>query len=121
MMRFAVRFRVSAMVALVLVASVACDETSTGGAPSPTRDATITMPGLSYSPSAVTIPVGGRVLWVGSGIIHNVNFGGVPDAPGGCSNWSFGDCLLQFNVAGSFNYICTIPGHGSMFGTVTVN
>ena len=113
------RFRVSALVALVVMAGVACDETSTNGVVTE-RDATITMPGLSFSPSAVTIPVGGRVLWVGSGITHNVSFGGAPDAPGGCGNWSVGDCLRQFNVAGSFGYICTIPGHGSMVGVVTV-
>ena len=114
------RFRVSAVVALIVAASVACDETSTGGAPSPERDATIVMPGLSFSPDAVTIPVGGKVLWVGSGVIHNVYFGGAPGSPGGCGDWSIGDCLRQFNVAGSYGYICTIPGHGSMFGVVTV-
>ena len=109
------------MVALVVVASAACDETSTGGVPSPERDATVTMPGpeFPFSPPGVTIPLGGKVLWAGSGITHNVAFGS-PDAPPGCPNWSFGDCIRQFNVAGVYSYGCTISGHSSMVGVVTV-
>jgi plastocyanin len=114
-----VRFRVISAVALVVAASVACDNTATNGVFTE-RDATIVMPGLSFSPDAVTIPVGGKVLWVGSGVIHNVAFGSTPGAPGGCPNWSVGDCLRQFDVAGAFGYVCTIPGHGSMVGLIRV-
>jgi plastocyanin len=102
-------------VAFVVAASVACDKTSTGGV-FVERDETIVMPGNTFSPDAVTIPVGGKVLWVGSGVVHNVVFGS-PDAPSGCGNWAIGDCLRTFPVAGIFDYVCTL--HSGMFGRVT--
>ena len=112
------RFRVSAVVALVVVASAACDETSTGGAPSPERDVTISMPGNTFSPMGVTVPIGGKVLWVGSGTTHNVAFL-VTDGPSGCSNWSIGDCLRTFPTAGTYPYTCTL--HPGMDGVVSVH
>ena len=113
------RFRMSAAVALaVIVVSVACDETTTGGVPSPMRDATVTMGTNFFTPNAVTIPVGGKVLWVYPGSVHNVNFGGVQGAPGGCGNFVVGDCLRQFDVAGQFFYNCTL--HPGMDGVVSV-
>ena len=113
------RFRENVVVALVVIAaSVACDATDTGGVTSPMRDATVTMGTNFFTPSAVTIPVGGKVLWVYPGSVHNVNFGGVPNAPGGCGNFVVGDCLLQFNVAGRFFYNCTL--HPGMDGVVSV-
>jgi plastocyanin len=112
-----VRFRLSVAVALVVVASVACDTVDSAGITGPVRDKTITMPGNTFDPDVVTIPVGGKVLWVGSGVVHNVAFGS-PDAPSGCGNWSFGDCLRTFPVAGIFDYLCTL--HPGMVGRVTV-
>ena len=109
------RFRVIMAVALVVAVSVACDETSTNGVFTE-RDATVVMPGNAFSPLTVTVPVGGKVLWVGSGTVHNVAFGS-PDAPSGCPNWSIGDCLRTFPVAGIFDYICTL--HPGMAGRVT--
>ena len=113
------RFRMSAAMALVVAASLACDTVDTGGVAGPVRDVDVTTPNNTFLPDAVTIPVGGRVMWVGSGVEHNVNFGGVqPDAPSGCGRWSFGDCIRQFPVAGTFNYNCTF--HPGMVGRVTV-
>ena len=110
------RFPASLAVALVVVASVACDNTSTNGVFTQ-RDATVTMIGNSFDPVAVTVPVNGKVLWVGSGTTHNVAFGSA-DAPSGCGNWSIGDCLRTFPTAGIFDYVCTL--HSGMAGRVTV-
>jgi plastocyanin len=111
-----VRLRVIVAVALVMAVSVACDETSTNGVFTE-RDATVVMPGNTFSPVSVTIPVGGKVLWVGSGVVHNVVFGS-PDAPSGCGNWAIGDCLRTFPEAGIFDYVCSL--HSGMVGRVTV-
>lgn len=104
--------------ALVVAASLACDTVDSGGVTGPVRNVDVTMPGNFFLPEQVTVPVGGKVLWVGSGTEHNVAFSAVPDAPGGCVRWSFGDCLRTFPVAGTYDYQCTL--HPGMIGRVTV-
>ena len=112
------RFRVILAVALVGAVSVACDDKSTGGITGPERDATVTMGENYFAPRDVTIPVGGKVLWVYSGVRHNVDFGAQANAPSGCGTFSVGQCLRTFPTAGFFGYDCTL--HAGMVGSVTV-
>lgn len=112
------RLGTSVVVALVVAASVACDHVDTGGVTGPVRDATVTMPSNNtFFPGTVSVPVGGKVLWVGSGVTHNVIFFDA-NAPAGCNAWSIGDCLLTFPNAGTFGYVCSL--HNNMDGIVTV-
>jgi plastocyanin len=72
-----------------------------------------------YSPSALSLKVGGTVEWFFEGI-HDVVFtsgsGAEPsDCPRGVTS-----CSRTFDVAGAFTYRCTLPGHDAMVGSVTV-
>ncbi len=75
-------------------------------------NATITTPGLLFSPDDVTIPPGGVVVWQISGTTHNVTFersappgGNIPDTPPGTS------VTRTFPQVGDYKYECTIhPG-----------
>lgn len=85
----------------------------------PPSSATVTTPGVSFSPSTVTIAPGGTVTWQLSGARHNVTFtgpvpagGNVPDTdPGGTAS-------RTFTAPGSYPYVCT--RHDGMAGRVVV-
>ena len=89
-----------------------------GGAPT-----IVTLSGTSFSPSNVTIPVGGTVRWVVSNGSHTVT----PDNPGQTGVWS-GTGLLDpgqqfeftFTTAGEFDYHCIPHESLGMTGTITV-
>jgi trimeric autotransporter adhesin len=90
-----------------------------GGGGAPPGSATVTTPGVTFNPSAVTIGVGGTVTWQFSGARHNVVFrsaappgGNIPDTEPGIS------VSRTFNTAGTYDYDCT--RHNGMSGRVVV-
>jgi plastocyanin len=93
--------------------------TSPSPAPPSGSTATVTTPGETFSPSNVTIGVGGTVTWQFSGARHNVTFrataptgGNIPDQEAGTS------ASRTFTTAGTYDYECT--RHSGMTGRVTV-
>ena len=75
---------------------------------------------FSFSPSAVTIRVGGTVTWsneTGS-VAHNVTFTSTPGAPANVANFASGNANRTFASSGTFSYHCT--NHQGMTGQVTV-
>jgi plastocyanin len=81
---------------------------------------TVQVANNSFTPNAITIPVGTVVTWEWQGITaaHNVTFGA--GGPGSIPDRTSGSAQLTFNTPGTFNYACT--NHPpNMVGTVTVN
>lgn len=80
---------------------------------------TVTTPNNSFSPSSVSIPVGGTVTWQVSGSTHNVTFSGNPPAGGHIGDTSPGGSASRtFSTPGTYGYQCT--RHSGMSGSVTV-
>jgi plastocyanin len=90
-------------------AAVACNASGSGTA--------ATIADFAFNPDPITVAVGERITWTNNdNTAHTVSFEGGPD----CGNLGGGASqTVQFNVAGSFPYLCKL--HGNMTGTVTVN
>jgi plastocyanin len=89
----------------------------TPGAPAPPapKTAAVTLANKAFSPSSVTIAVGGTVTWTNNDGAHNVTAnGGAFKSP----TFSSGTFKFTFTKAGTYPYNCTL--HGGMNGTVTV-
>jgi len=89
----------------------------TPGAPAPRAPATasVTLANKAFSPSSVTIAVGGTVTWTNNDGAHNVTAnGGTFKSP----IFSTGTFKFTFTKAGTYPYSCTL--HGGMNGTVIV-
>lgn len=86
----------------------------------PPLAATVTTPGETFSPAAVTIGVGGIVTWQFTGSTrHNVTFSGTAPAGGNIPDTDPGGTAQRtFSTAGTYNYTCT--RHSGMDGSVTV-
>lgn len=86
---------------------------------------TVAVTDYKYTPSALTITVGDKVIWTNTGAVgHNVNgttttFPTNPESFGNDVglNWSY---EFVFNTAGTYKFQCD-PHAGSMNGTVVVN
>jgi plastocyanin len=78
---------------------------------------TVTMKGLAFNPSALTINKGANVTWTNDdSTTHTVTSDTGAFESG---NLSPGNSFThQFNETGTFSYHCTI--HPSMIGTITV-
>jgi len=81
----------------------------------------------TFSPAALTVPVGTTVTWRNdAGILHNVtwndaagrNAAQAGDGTGDIPNFSTGSHTRLFNTAGTYGFKCTI--HQGMNGTLTV-
>lgn len=83
----------------------------------PPLSAQIDMPGNAFTPSAVTIKVGGTVTWVFTANPHNVQISGT-GAPASISETMNASVDRTFNTAGTFGMTCTL--HVGMTGTITV-
>jgi plastocyanin len=106
----------SAVVMVLAMAGVACDDTATGTSD---YDAQISVSDNNFFPSNVTIPLRGRVLWIWSGSNpHDVVFVGQANAPQNCAIQGSGLCGRRFFTQGSFGYVCTL--HAGMTGVVNV-
>jgi plastocyanin len=104
--------------------------TTSTGEPEGNMTANVTLQGNQYSPSIVTILVGGTVTWMheDGSTAHTVTADdGSFDSSPTCANPLpiQQDCLTQgetfthtFSTVGEFSYHCKI--HGSMTGTVRV-
>jgi plastocyanin len=103
----------------------------TGGPPANTNE--ITLLNQSFSPNAITIPVGTTVTWMwqacdasggggyGSGnacVTHNVTFDDGSNIAS--ATQSSGTFTRNFTTAGVFKYHCGIHGAAIMSGQVTV-
>jgi plastocyanin len=88
--------------------------------PGPPLTATVTTPGESFSPAAVTIRTGGTVTWQFTGSTrHNVTFNGTAPTGGNIPDTNAGGSAQRtFATAGTYNYTCT--RHDGMNGSVTV-
>lgn len=104
----------------LVVAATAC-----GGSDSPTggnnnNDGTIVTASAAnvFSPSSVTIALGGTVTWEFGPVDHNVIFTGTAGAPASISPTHSTSVSRTFNTAGSFAYLCSL--HSGMAGVVFV-
>jgi plastocyanin len=94
------------------------------GAPSVTFTtnvtATVAVANNSFTPNAITVPLGSTVTWQwqGTTAAHNVTFAATPGAPADVGNMTSGSAQRTFNTAGTFNYQCT--NHVGMTASVTV-
>lgn len=88
--------------------------------PSAPSTATVTTPGETFSPSTVTIAVGGTVTWQFTGSSrHNVTFSGTAPTGGNIPDTDPGGSASRtFTAAGTYNYSCT--RHSGMNGSVVV-
>lgn len=82
--------------------------------------ATVTTPGTSFNPAAVTIAAGGTVTWQFTGSArHNVTFNGTAPAGGNIPDTNAGTSVTRtFAAAGTYSYVCT--RHSGMTGQVIV-
>jgi plastocyanin len=110
------RVRASAALALAAAIGMACDNTTDGG--SIDADAVVSVANDYFAPNAVTVRVGGKVLWIWPGSRHNVVFYGKPGSPANCQVISTGACERTFPMTGQFDYTCTL--HAGMDGLVNV-
>jgi plastocyanin len=81
--------------------------------------AVVTMPGFSFVPYQVTIRAGQQVYFEFPQTPHNVIFNRKPGAPADIQETRNRSVARQFDVAGSFEYDCTL--HPGMSGLVVVN
>jgi plastocyanin len=98
-----------------------------GGQQPPASTSTaVSVKNNSFDPSTTTVNAGTTVTWTWDACIddgygtracvdHNVTF----DGGGGSATQSTGSYSRQFNVAGTFNYRCTVHG-AAMTGQVVV-
>jgi plastocyanin len=102
-----------------LATVVACSSDKATGSEQESGATVVASADARFSPSAVTVPLGGTVTWRFEATPHNVMFrvaSGAPgDIPGSNANTSV---ARTFGVAGSYGYDCTL--HPGMSGTVTV-
>ena len=87
-----------------------------------TATASVTTPGLSFSPQTVHVTKGGTVSWTMSGI-HNVTWDNPPATVANSPTCNTGNCLYDItmpNISGTYNYHCSVHGAG-MNGTVVVH
>ena len=104
------------MAAILLVAGCGGDD---GTEPDDDQDptsATVSMPGLSFTPFTTTIKVGGTVTFDFPALAHNVIFERVTGAPTDIQQTTNQRVTRTFPVAGSFDYDCTL--HPGMSGVI---
>ena len=89
--------------------------------PTAPLSATVTTPDRSFSPSSVTIAVGGTVTWVMTGHDHDVTFTG-PQPPGGNIPETEEDesASRTFTTPGTYTYQCSEHADDGMSGTIVV-
>ena len=82
---------------------------------------TVQVADFSFTPDAITVPLGTTVTWQWQGTTstHNVTFTGA-GAPPNIGNMTTGSAQRTFNTPGIINYSCTFHP-SSMTGSVTVN
>ncbi len=116
-------YQAAAVVLAVGVAS-ACsgssDDTASGGGGGGSQIQAL--PSLAFSPTTITIAVGGNVSWVFGSVGHTVTFDAVAGQPADIGSVSSPNVNVtvsrQFSTAGVFTYHCSI--HPSMTGQVIV-
>jgi plastocyanin len=108
-----VRFGASAAVALVIVASAACDNTTTGSGTSNS----VTVGDNYFAPTPDTVSVGDSVLFVWAGsTMHDIL--GLNNNAVWCTQRAGGFCYVKFLTVGSFPYYCSY--HGEMQAAMVV-
>lgn len=109
------RFGASAVVALVIVASVACDNTTSSGS----GRKSVSVGDNFFDPATTSVSAGDTVYFIWAGVAqHNVIFDAVAGAPANCPLTSGGVCTRVFTTVGVFTYGCTV--HPGMNGSVMV-
>ncbi|HUF50896.1 MAG TPA: plastocyanin/azurin family copper-binding protein [Longimicrobiales bacterium] len=102
------------MVLLVLVSACGDD----GADLTDPDSATVSMPGFSFVPFAMTIDRGGTVTFDFPAEAHNVIFERITGAPEDIQATSNRKVTRKFDVTGTFPYDCTL--HPGMSGTIAV-
>ena len=93
------------------------------GAPPPSGGSGATVRGLehAFSPSSVTIPVGGTVTWTMVDDEHDVTWMGAAPTGGNIPKMDEGESVTRtFPVAGTFTYRCARHENHNETGTVVV-
>lgn len=110
----------------VLVAGVACSESTYGGGGggggSPTANQ-VFMQNTTFNPTPRTVPVGTTVTWVNKdGFTHTTS-----SSPGSAQTWdvtvgSGASTAVTFSAAGTYSYYCKLHGTptSGMRGTIVV-
>lgn len=102
------------VISLAMVAAFAACESD--DMVEPPEEAVVSMPGFSFVPFTMTIPVGGTVTFDFPSEPHNVIFARVAGAPADIQVTSSRKVLRTFDTAGTFPYDCTV--HPGMSGVV---
>ena len=106
------RLSAGIVVALMVAASIACDNTST----STNMTKSVTVGDNYFAPATQTVSVGDSVLFVwGGNASHDV----LPASGGSwCGTRATGLCSVKFTTPGSYPYLCHY--HPGMEGTIEV-
>ena len=107
-----------ACMALGLVGAGCGDDDDDGGGSGGGGGAQVSMEGIAFNPSEVSVGVGDTVTWTNNeSVAHDVTADSFSSGePGGMMS---GDTFEHtFEEAGTFDYVCTV--HPGMEGTVTV-
>jgi plastocyanin len=116
--RPALRRRLAAVLGLGTMTVLAACSGGAGASPSSAAsaasDAAVTVGGMSFGPSTVTVEAGATVTWTWSGRMHDVRFADGPASP----VQSQGTWSRTFTRAGTYRYHCDL--HPMMTGTVVV-
>jgi len=106
---------------LVPIALAACSGGKAGPTESTQRTgATVVASAQArFTPSVITVPVGGTVTWRFEATAHNVTFRQAVGAPSNIDGANANTSIPRsFSVAGTFVYDCTL--HPGMSGSITV-
>jgi plastocyanin len=106
-------------ISLLALLAAGCGQQQASSPPASTSSPVVSVKNLAYTPSSVTVPVGGRVVWrfEDGAVPHTVtadanSFG---SAPNGLTSGTFEHA---FEKAGTYDYHCDF--HPTMKATVTV-
>jgi len=112
--------RILAAFTMVLLAGVACNQTSNQTANQ------VAMQDFSFSPESLNVSVGDTVTWVNQGAVDHTTTSGEVGNPDGA--WDSGIVAPSasyrhaFATAGNFHYYCTLHGASNgMKGVIAVH
>jgi FtsP/CotA-like multicopper oxidase with cupredoxin domain len=108
---------------VAVIAIIVVNDNTTTTATSSSGPVPVSMTEFAFSPSTVTVPVGGSLQVTNDGsMAHNLAIEGGPSTPDIAAGQSQTLDLSSLS-AGTYTFSCTIPGHADsgMTGTITIS